>query len=506
MRRWWLRLLPYARPEKAGLCIIVLLVFSGVAVQALMPWPLKLIVDYVLLKSDLPDSLSFLVLIPGADSTTGLLAWLSAGTVLLFIAYRTLHTLRIYFQAGVGNRMAYHLGGSLFEQLQRLSLRFHGRSRVGDLARRVTTDSSCVRELVIGLVVPMVGALTSLAVMFAILWKLHPTLAVIAILVGLPLALVIKLTARRMTERTYAEQELQGQVMALTEQTLSALPMVKAFVRETIEDERFRKLSNETIQAHLSTLSSQLQFKAGVNGTTAVGAALIMLFGGHYVLDGSLTVGSLLVCMSYVVALYGPLESLAYLSEGFAAAAARARRVFEVLDAEDAVSDAPDAVPLNASPAKGHIRLENVSFGYEAGRPVLAGVNLEAQPGELVALVGHTGSGKTTLASLIPRFFDPWEGRVILDGIDVRRVRLEELRSQVAVVLQEPLLFPATVAENIAYGRPDASEAEITAAAVAANADAFIRELPEGYQTRIGERGATLSGGEKQRQGDGEQN
>jgi ATP-binding cassette subfamily B protein/subfamily B ATP-binding cassette protein MsbA len=201
------------------------------------------------------------------------------------------------------------------------------------------------------------------------------------------------------------------------------------------------------------------------------------------------------------------METLAYVSMGFASAAARARRVLDVLAVDDAVREAPDARPLPARPgsatghrsAPRHVRLENITFGYETGQPVLRGVTLEARPGETVALVGPTGAGKSTLAALIPRLFDPWEGRVLIDGVDVRQVPLANLRSQVAVVLQDPFLLPLTIADNIAYGRPGASAEEVVAAAVAANADEFIRRLPQGYDTVIGERGQTLSGGQRQR-------
>jgi len=225
------------------------------------------------------------------------------------------------------------------------------------------------------------------------------------------------------------------------------------------------------------------------------------VIGGLHVLRGTLSVGSLLVFLSYLASLYTPLQGLANISSGFASAAAGAKRVLEVLEAEVEVRDAPGARPLPLRSAREgrHVLLEDVTFGYEPGRPVLHGVNLEARPCESVALVGPTGAGKSTLVSLIPRFFDPWEGRVRIDGLDLREVRLSSARARVALVLQEPFLLPLTVAENIAYGRPGAGEAEIRAAAVAANADEFIRRLPQGYQTVLAEGGASLSGGEKQR-------
>jgi ATP-binding cassette subfamily B protein/subfamily B ATP-binding cassette protein MsbA len=304
-----------------------------------------------------------------------------------------------------------------------------------------------------------------------------------------------------MYERTYQHQQLEGKMMVLAEQTLMAIPVVQAFGREEYEDRRFRSLSQQTLQAYLSSISSQVKFNAGVGAATAAGTAAMMFIGGMHVLQGSLSIGSLLVFLAYLASLYGPLATLAYVSGEFASASARARRVLEVLEAEDEVYDDPGAEPLPTKPQGlgGHVSLEHVTFGYEPNRAVLKDVTLEARPGETVALVGPTGVGKSTLVSLIPRFFDPWEGRVLFDGKDVRQVRLASLRAHVSLVLQDPFLLPLTVAENIAYGRPGASREKVIEVAVAANADEFIRRLPQGYDTVIGERGATLSGGEKQR-------
>jgi ATP-binding cassette subfamily B protein/subfamily B ATP-binding cassette protein MsbA len=231
--------------------------------------------------------------------------------------------------------------------------------------------------------------------------------------------------------------------------------------------------------------------------TTAVGTAATLWVGAHHVLDGRLSVGSVLVFLSYLGSLYGPLESVMYTPSTLQGAAGSARRVLEVFAIEPEVRDQPGAAALPRS--RGQVTLDDVRFGYEPDRPVLRGISLEVLPGQTVALVGATGAGKTTLVSLVPRFFDPWSGRVLIDGHDVRQVQLKSLREQIALVPQEPFLFPFSLAENIAYGRPGASQAEIEAAAKAANLHEFISRLPEGYATKVGERGATLSGGERQR-------
>jgi ATP-binding cassette subfamily B protein len=311
----------------------------------------------------------------------------------------------------------------------------------------------------------------------------------------------MKVLTPRMKERAYEKSRLRGQLMAHVEQTLTALPIVKAFSRETHGDKTFRSLSAGILRANLQNRSYQMRYKVAVGAPTAIGAAAIMLLGGFRVLQGSLSVGSLLVFLAYLNSLYRPIAGLAYLSTSFALTAASARRVFEILEADVEVREAPGAkpIPANTMDGRGHVRFINVTFGYEPKRAVLRNVSLEARPGERVAIVGPSGAGKTTLVSLISRLFDPWEGQVVVEGMDVRDATLASLRSHVAVVLQEPFLLPVTIAENIAYGRPKASHEEVVAAAVAANADGFIRRLPDGYETVIGERGATLSGGEKQR-------
>jgi ATP-binding cassette, subfamily B, bacterial len=498
MKGWWLRLMRYASPQWRHLLLVAFLMLIGVVVEVLKPWPLKLIVDSVLGHQALPASISWIATLPGGTSSSALLGWLSAAVILLFLAAQAINLARDYLQTGARSRMVYALGAELFTHLQRLSLRFHGQQHVGDLMRRVISDSRCAGELVMDVLLPVLMSLLTLVMMFTVMWHLDSFLTLVMVLGAPVLAVLIKIFSGLITEREYQHEQLEGSMMALAEQTLTALPVVQAFGREACEDERFRKLSERTVGAYVDVTRSELQFRVGTSTVTSLSTAVVMLLGGMHVLEGTLSIGNLLIFLAYVGGLCGPMETLAHVSSGFAAAAARARRVLEVLDAQWEVRDRPGARPLRGGVC-GHVRLEGVSFGYEPGRAVLQEVTLEVHPGETVALVGPTGAGKSTLVSLIPRFFDPWSGRVTLDGVDVREVQLSSLRGQVAVVLQEPFLLPLTVAENIAYGRPGASQEAIEAVAVAANADRFIRCLPQGYATVIGERGATLSGGEKQR-------
>jgi len=475
--------------------------FAGIALDVLKPWPMKLLVDYVLAGRSLPSAAAWMASLPGQGSAGALVAWFTLATIMLFLAGWAARITQAYIQAGVGSRMAYSLGAELFSHLQGLSLRFHGRRPTGDLVKRVTSDSSCVRALVINVFVPLLTSLVSLVTMFAVMWRLDRSLSLVALAAAPLLGLLIRVFARPMQERMNEQLQLEGEMMSTAEQTLRALPIVQAFGREQQQDERYSTLGRRTGQAYLRAVGAQLGFRIGASSITALGTAMVMLVGGFHVLRGSLSVGSLLVFLSYLASLYSPLETLAYLSSGFVAAAAGAQRVLEVWDTQEGVRDLPGARPLPLRPPgqRGHVQWEKVAFGYEPGRPVLHNIDLEVRPGETIALVGPTGAGKSTLVSLVPRFFDPWEGRVLIDGVDIRGVQLASLRSRLAIVLQEPFLFALTVAENIAYGRPDAHRSEIEAAAVAANADEFIRKLPSGYDTVIGERGATLSGGQRQR-------
>jgi ATP-binding cassette subfamily B protein/subfamily B ATP-binding cassette protein MsbA len=498
MKRWWLRLGSYAASQRRGLAALLLLLLLGVALEALLPWPLKLVVDHALTGQPLPAAVDWIARLPGAGGTEGLLAWLALALVLLFVASQGVQLAKSLVQADVAGRMQYGLAADLFDHLQALSLVYHGRARKGDLLRRVAVDTACVPGLVTGVLLSLVTSLVTLVVLFTIMWRLDPVLAAVAAGVALPMGMLMRLLGPRMTERAYEQQQCEGAVWTVAEQTLTALPLVQAFGREEYEGLRFKGASGRTIRAYLRALASQLQFKIGVDGSVALGTAAVLLIGGWHVLGGTSSIGTLVVFLSYLTALYAPLVLLAYLSSTYAGAAGSARRVIEVLDADEMVRDAPGATPLPEA-SRGHVQLQEVVFGYEPGRPVLKRVSLEIRPGERVALAGSTGAGKTTLVSLILRLFDPWEGRVLLDGGDVRAATLSSVRERVALVLQDPFLLPLSIADNIAYGRPGASREAIVAAAFAANADEFVRRLPNGYDEVIGERGATLSGGQKQR-------
>jgi len=494
-------LAPRLAPEVPALTALLALALLGVALEALLPWPLKLVIDSVLGAAPMPASAAWVQGLPGATQPKALLAWLALGVLLVFLLSQLVQAARGVLIAGIGSRMHLALGRDVLERLQQLSLLYHRRAQRGDLVRRVTTDSACISALVGAVAVPLVTSLVLLLVLLRIMWELDPGLAALAALVAVPMVFLMRWLAPRMADRAYAHQEAEGMLWTTVERTLSALPAVQAFGREADEKLRFSAVAARSVRAYMRSLATQVQFRIGVDGCETAGIALIMVVGGLHVLRGELTIGALVVFFSYMTALYAPLAALAYLTSTVTSAVGSARRVAEVLEATDVLPRARGAPPLIARRCGEaiRVRLEDVSFGYSPGAPVLRELDLDVRPGETVALVGPTGAGKSTLLSLIPRLFDPWSGRVYIGDRDVRACELDSVRASCALVLQEPFILPVTVAQNIAYGRPHATQREIEAAARAANAQDFIERLPQGYDTLVGERGATLSVGQRQR-------
>ncbi|HEY8459162.1 MAG TPA: ABC transporter ATP-binding protein [Blastocatellia bacterium] len=468
-----------------------------ILVDVLKPWPTKLLVDHILGGQPLPEPVNrWLALLPGPGGKTGLLLWVCVSTVLIFLAGTLIAMASNYASVRLGRRVTYGLGADLFLHLQRLSLLFHSRRPVGDMTLRVNEDAQCVQAMVMSALLPAVQSVVMLMFMFAIMWRIEPTMTVLSLGVAPFLMLIIRIFGERLKNISRTQRDLEGRLSSLVQQSLSAVHAVQAYSREETEYDRFRRYAEETRKAHQRSVHAELWFKLLVGLVTSVGTASIMWLGGRYALEGRVSVGNILVFISYLGSLYYPLNSIACTASTMQSAAAKADRVLEILETSPDVQDSPQAREMKL---RGHIRYEDVRFNYDSNLPALKGVSFEVRAGERVALIGLSGAGKTTLANLLARFFDPSAGRILIDGHDIRDLRLRSLRGQMAMVLQEPFLFPVTIAENIAYGRPEATREEIRKAAEAANAHGFIERLPQGYDTVIGERGITLSGGEKQR-------
>ncbi|HKP17028.1 MAG TPA: ABC transporter ATP-binding protein [Gaiellaceae bacterium] len=492
-----LTLLRYARPHWRGLLVLVGAMGATVGLSLLQPWPMKFLVDQALGDKPMPAWTNAVVdAFPGPGGKKELLLLIAVATVVIFVASTVVSMVNGLVSVRVGQKMAYDLGADLFRHLQKLSLLFHSRQPVGDSIARVTGDPYAVQVMVTGAILPVLQSFVTLLAMFAIMFRLDWALTLLSLAVVPFLFLAIRIYARPMKDASRTARDLEGRMMSVVQLALNAVPAVQAFTREELEHSRYRAYADKAVVAYVRSTLAGMWFKLFVGLVTATGTAGLIYLGGLRVLDGRMTVGTLLVFLAYLAGLYGPLNSLAYTAQTWQYAAARADRVLEILETAPDVEDARDAREIEIA---GHVRYEGVTFGYEPERPVLRHVSLEAEPGNVVAIVGPTGAGKTTLVNLLVRFFDPWAGRVEIDGHDLRTLKVRSLREQIGLVLQEPFIFPMTVAENIAYGRPEASHDEIVAAAEAANAHEFISRLPEGYDTVVGERGATLSGGEKQR-------
>ena len=500
MHHYW-KVLSYARPHRRKLALVLGLALLAPVVVALQPWPLKLVVDHLLQSRPAPGWLQ--AIMDGAGASGWRMEWLSLGWIAL--AGLALAALQVAIESALawgwtrlGRRMVYDLAEDVFHRLQRQSPVHHPGRSTGDWMSRLTTDCWCVWFGLDQLfVAPLQAALIVVAVL-AFMARMDGSLTAVCAAMALLMVGASLLAGRGLRDAARTRRESEGQLMAHVQQTLAGLAVVQAFVQEERERGRFEQHAGNALRAQqrgtllgsLNSLSSGLVMTAGVG--------VVLWLGANRVMAGTLSLGGLLVFVAYLGTLQTQLKVLAQVHAAWQNFRASADRVLEVIEAEPEVRDAPNAPPLPA--LRGQVRLENITFAYEPGRPVLRGVNLEIEPGQTVALVGPSGAGKSTLVNLIPRFFDPQEGRVLLDGHDVRSVALKSLREQVALVLQEPFLLPGTVAENIALGRPGASLEEIEAAARAAQVHDFITcSLPHHYQAPLGERGATLSGGERQR-------
>jgi ATP-binding cassette subfamily B protein/subfamily B ATP-binding cassette protein MsbA len=496
--RKYQRLLAYAAPHRRVFAVIALLTLLSSALAALQPWPVKLLVDHVLGSATLPTPLQVLFRTLGWNPTqsTLLLVIVLAGLV-LFALNSVVEIVVTRGWTARGRRMVSDLSEDLFARLQRRSPLHHARTSVGETMLRVTRDSWCAYLVLDTLVFAPAHAILTIGLMAFLMAHLDGMLTLMALALAPFMVGASVLLGKPLRAAAKLKREIESQLQTHIHQTLTGIPVVQAFAQEQREQERFERYADTAVaaQQRATLLGSINSLSAGL--VTTLGTGLILFFGARHVMDGRLSVGSLLVFLAYLASLQTQMKTFSGLYANLLAQSASVDRVLEVIDAAPDLPEKPDAEGVGN--VRGHVRFERVSFAYEPGQPVLREVSFEAQPGQMVAIVGPTGAGKSTLVNLIPRFFDPSEGRVLLDGRDLRDLPLRQLREHVALVMQEPFLFPFTVAENIAFGRPDASRDEIEAAARAANAHEFITQLPNGFDTLIGERGARLSGGERQR-------
>ncbi len=485
--------------QKQGLLQLLALAVLAALLTALLPWPVKLLVDYALVErsANTTSDIGYLRNFTAAQ----LVALAAATSLMLFAASSAATVASSWLWSKTGQSMVVDLSLKLFDRLQHLSRLYHTRHPIADSLSRLTVDTWCVFSIAQALLITPVQNLLTLAVVSVIAWQLDPFLTLLSLALAPVLALSTLLFGKRLKHHATNMREAQSAIMSFVHQTLGAIPLVKAFHHEKLNQQRFQELSGSAINATRRNTLVDNSFKLFNGVVLSAGLAIVLFFGSQRVIEGSITIGSLLVFMGYLRTLQGEAESLLLTYANLKTAEASLARVMEIIDAPEDINDAESArlLPRSSKARTLDIRFENVSFGYEPDRPIIKDVTLNIPAGKTVALVGGSGSGKSTLASLIPRFFDIDAGQILVGNKPVQDIALQSLRERISLVLQDPYLLPLTIAENIAYGKPEASREEIIQAATTANASAFIRKLPQGYDTVLGERGVTLSGGQRQR-------
>ena len=516
------RALRFYRPDTDRLAIVAFLLLLGVGANLLKPWPLAVIVDSVVGGKPPPVWLRSIVDPADKSAQLGLLAF---AVLLLHLTQSGMAAAQNYLSIQIGLGGLKRVRDEVFACLQRLSLRFHQGSRSGDIIHRAAWDTYAFQTLFQQGMVTAISATVALLFMVVVMWRINFLLTLVALTVVPLLLLVIKHFGAKMTEQGTAAQQADSQVTSFVQQSIASLPLTQSYTREEYEESAFTARTAAAMERRLTQHGTELLYWLAIAAVFACGATGIVWFGTGQVLAGKLTVGQLLIFLAYLSQLYEPLNQLSHVGSTIANALVGTERVFEILDTPEEVKDAPNARPVisakefaaataplpvrrsgpprNPDPrtliAEGEVIFDQVFFSYQRGQPILSEVAFRLAPGACTAIIGPSGVGKTTLLNLLPRFFDPTGGSIKLDGADLRELRVKDLRAQIALVLQEPILLPASIAENIAYGKPRASRGEIEAAARAASADRFIERFPNGYNTIVGEGGTRLSVGERQR-------
>ncbi len=462
----------------------------------LEPWPLKIVFDYVFGSKRMPDWLAGIVSYIGTDKFS-ILNFAVLSVLVIAIVGALSSYCEKYLTTSVGQWVMHDLRRVLYSHIQRLSLSFHDHKRTGDLISRVTTDIDAVQSLISNVLLGLVVNVLTLVGMMLVMLYLNWAFTLIALQVAPGLFLVVYHYTHRIKRASRAMRQQEGEVVNVLEEVLSSIRVVKAFAREDYEQKRFERESRESVEKALQARNVKAKLPPIVEMIVACGTCLVLWYGARLVLTGTLTSGDLLVFLLYLGKMYKPMRELSKMTDTISKASVGWERIREVLENEMQIRDVRGA--KSAPRFKGKIEFDRVSFSYDSNQPVLKDITLKIEPGQLAALVGPTGAGKTTIVSLLPRFYDLTSGEIKIDGTDIRKFKQKSLREQISFVLQETLLFRAPVWQNIAYGKPEASRAEIIRAAKLANADEFIDKMPAGYDTMIGEHGATLSGGQRQR-------
>ena len=485
------------RPHWAALTLGFIAIAGETVANLLQPWPLKIVLDDVLRsRTSHAWAMNLIHRLVGTDKLAVLeFACVAVLGIAVLDAVCTYG--EKYLTTSVAQWVSYDLRMAIYAHIQRLSLAFHDQKRTGDLITRVTADIDSIQSFIMnGLLGVLINTMTlvgMIGVMFWLNWKF----TLIALSVVPALFAMVYIYTRKIKKASREVRKKEGEITSVIEEVLSSIRVVKAFAREDFEVHRLEKESMEAVEISLRARSLKAKLTPLVDIVVAVGTGLVLWFGSRLVMGNVLSAGELVVFILYLGKMYKPMQEISKMTDTYSKAAVGYERIQEILDTDLEVRDLPRS--RKAPRFKGNIEFDSVSFSYAEGPPVLKNVSLEMNAGQVSAIVGPTGAGKTSIISLIPRFYDPAEGVITIDGSDIRQFQQRSLRQQMSFVLQETILFRAPVWQNIAYGRPGASRQEIIRAAELANASEFIDKLPEGYDTILGERGMTLSGGQRQR-------
>ncbi len=474
------RLLQYIRPYLKQLGFAIICIIMAAAANLYLPWIIKDMVDKVL-----------------TDKDMGMLNIICLGIVVVFILRGIFYYGQSYLVSYIGQKVIIDVREVMFRKFQRMPLAYYDKHQTGETMSYITNDVAAIQSALVDNLIEMVteGSILigSLVMMLVLDWKLSLLTLAIIPLVGQ----AMKIFGRKIKRNGTVIQERMADITSLLQESISAIRVVKSFVRQRYEIDRFCRQNELNFQAAMKNVQLTSLLTPSVEFLAAVSVAVILWFGGYEVINGVLTAGSLIAFLTYAVNLANPVKRLSRVYGNLQRAMAAVDRVFAVIDLPETIKDKPEAKEL--PPVQGAVSVEHVDFAYKEGVPALIDMTLEAKPGQMIAFVGPSGAGKSTIANLIPRFYDVTAGSIRIDGYDVRDVTLDSLRGQIGIVPQETMLFSTSVRENIRYGRLDATDEEVVAAAKAANADEFIRALPQGYDTQLGERGLNLSGGQRQR-------
>ncbi|MBS1815948.1 MAG: ABC transporter ATP-binding protein [Acidobacteria bacterium] len=484
-------------PHKKQLWWGLLAIGGEAAADVLAPWPLKIVLDNVLRGKGTNSAVDhFLRSTLGSDAQT-ILGFACIAVLVIAVMDAVCSYADKYITTSVAQWVTHDLRRTLYTQVQRLSMAYHDQRQTGDLISRVTSDIDSVQSFIVsgllGILVNVLTVVGMIVVMFIMNWQF--TFIALAVMPVLAVIVFVYTKKAKLAGRDVRKHE--GKMISVIEEVLGSIRVVKAFSREEYEIERLEGESLETVEAALKARALKAKLVPLVNIVTACGTAAVLYFGANLALRGELSAGRIVIFISYLAAMYKPIKELSKIMDSYTKAQVGYERIQEIVGNENEMRDVPDA--RTAPPLKGDIDFEKVYFGYEPGNLILEDINLHIDAGTTVAIVGPTGSGKSTIVNLIPRFYDPSRGFVKIDGMDVSKLKQKSLREQISFVLQDTVLFSGTIWDNISYGRPEATRQEIVKAAQDANAMEFIEKLPKKFDTVVGERGATLSGGQRQR-------